>query len=58
MPPETKINIPLSLREWSQILMALHRVGSFDLHAKISGTLQLLDLPMENISVRPNLAKE
>jgi hypothetical protein len=42
MPPEQKINIPLSVAEWTEILMALHRAGSADLHAKLSETLQLL----------------
>lgn len=50
-PEEKKIDIPLSVAEWAQILMALHRAGNTDLHRKISETLQLL--PLKDVSMQP-----
>jgi len=50
-PEEKKIDIPLSVGEWAQILIALYRAGNTDLHRKISETLQLL--PLKDVSMQP-----
>jgi hypothetical protein len=56
MSQEKKIDIPLSVGEWTQILMALDRTGYTDLHLKISETLRLL--PPKDVSMQPETAKE